>query len=547
MVEHTHATPNLHSVGKDMNFTASVVLDAILLISKTAVKNIDMGEQFGNRFNFIIEALQQQILMTDYERSFRLFHKVSLFKQMAQNVWHGSVIASILDNNIDLLNLCGIGETISASVNLRENSTNSTELWENLKSIANQQNDARLNAIVANGIQNGQLSAADVTTIAQVFNATEDYVKIDFERFRNMGYNKRFFETSNLYRECFFLDHNILLSDFNYDFKFIQDIFEDDTTTVGATKTSKVTGISVNQYREFWLACFRNKIAVPMEEFIYQTALACQLFHQKLDLFFNKHMIQLLVQSAPSMNYTVDLRKHKEFVRQVVNMVTARNPKAKATDNPEPRPTVPTKSGKSITIKREGFDLQQLRNHIHEMKRGDNGNQDIRLQFTQESHCLDEKVQDLVLKGQVLRGNGQRYYTIGNTFECDIQIPKTGIILGTQLGIEIRDHGKIFVQDLSSSDDKIALTMKLVKDVPYKIKQGQVISFTASFDYHVEILTHEEMKLTHMRTVKPDAEAANTVASYHHNIPEKGLTIGRAPNCKVIINKKSCTNQVSAI
>ena len=58
------------------------------------------------------------------------------------------------------------------------------------------------------------------------------------------------------------------------------------------------------------------------------------------------------------MHYIVDLRKHKEFVRQVVNMVTARNPKAKATDNPEPRPTVPTKSGKSITIKREGFDLQ---------------------------------------------------------------------------------------------------------------------------------------------------------------------------------------------
>lgn len=55
-------------------------MDAIILISKTAIKNQEMGEGFGNKFNFIIEALSQQIDLSDYEKSFKLYHKVSLFK-----------------------------------------------------------------------------------------------------------------------------------------------------------------------------------------------------------------------------------------------------------------------------------------------------------------------------------------------------------------------------------------------------------------------------------------------------------------------------------
>lgn len=71
---------SLHSVGKDMNFTAMVALDAVMLIAKSAHKNIDMGIDFSEKFNFIIDALQDQIMVTDFEKSFKLFHKVTLFK-----------------------------------------------------------------------------------------------------------------------------------------------------------------------------------------------------------------------------------------------------------------------------------------------------------------------------------------------------------------------------------------------------------------------------------------------------------------------------------
>lgn len=72
--------PEFGDVGKDLNSTADFVIDAIILISKTAIKNKNMGFNFGNGLNFIIEALNQQIEFSDFEKSFKLYHKVALFK-----------------------------------------------------------------------------------------------------------------------------------------------------------------------------------------------------------------------------------------------------------------------------------------------------------------------------------------------------------------------------------------------------------------------------------------------------------------------------------
>lgn len=103
-------------------------------------------------------------------------------------------------------------------------------------------------------------------------------------------------------------------------------------------------------------------------------------------------MVPLLAQQAPALNYVVDLRKDRDFVRQIVNMITAKNPKAKPTDNPEPRPTVPSKSGKSVSISKTGFDVSELRNKIQEIKKASTGARDITIRFTQESNTMDAKV-----------------------------------------------------------------------------------------------------------------------------------------------------------
>jgi hypothetical protein len=75
---------DLGGVGKDLNSAADLSIDAIILISKTAIKNRNLGENSGNSVNFILEALNQQIDFKDYDKSFKLFHKVALFKQVAE-------------------------------------------------------------------------------------------------------------------------------------------------------------------------------------------------------------------------------------------------------------------------------------------------------------------------------------------------------------------------------------------------------------------------------------------------------------------------------
>lgn len=49
---------------------------------------------------------------------------------------------------------------------------------------------------------------------------------------------------------------------------------------------------------------------------------------------------------------------------------------------------------------------------------------------------------------------------MGNTYECDIIIPKTGLIHGALLGIEARADG-LYVQDLTSLEPKFSVLLKL--------------------------------------------------------------------------------------
>lgn len=55
----------------------------------------------------------------------------------------------------------------------------------------------------------------------------------------------------------------------------------------------------------------------------------------------------------------------------------------------------------------------------------------------------------LNLKGAILKGKaGQTYWTVGNTFDYDIVIPKVAGTLGGQFAVQKRD-GKYLVFDLS--------------------------------------------------------------------------------------------------
>lgn len=89
------------------------------------------------------------------------------------------------------------------------------------------------------------------------------------------------------------------------------------------------------------------------------------------------------------------------------------------------------------------------------------------------------------------------------------------------------------------------MTLRLPKETHVPIRQGQIISLTACYDYWVEIYNPQEMKLKWVRNLKPEEEKASIVPEYHFNIPEKGATLGRAPKCTAVIpnHMKSCSGK----
>ena len=97
-------------VGKDLNAAAELSFDASVLIAKSAKKNIKNGQNLGNQINSLLDDINVFVYSDDNKDvSFQIYHRAALFKQLAQNVYHGSVIGAILDSNVDITRLIAIG------------------------------------------------------------------------------------------------------------------------------------------------------------------------------------------------------------------------------------------------------------------------------------------------------------------------------------------------------------------------------------------------------------------------------------------------------
>ncbi len=192
-------------VGKDLNSASDLAMDAIILISKTPIKNKSMGENFGNSLNFIIEALNQQIDFQDHDKSFKMYHKVSIFKQLATKVWHGSVIGSILDGNVDLLNMITVGEQISNSVELRQDTQRAAQLWKDFRDRANAQKTANLAELFKGKAPGEQLTDREIDKIIEVYDTTVEAVEEDVQRFYRVGYNAEFLSVTNQFKDIFYI------------------------------------------------------------------------------------------------------------------------------------------------------------------------------------------------------------------------------------------------------------------------------------------------------------------------------------------------------
>lgn len=112
-------------------------------------------------------------------------------------------------------------------------------------------------------------------------------------------------------------------------------------------------------------------------------------------MFFHKYLAKFLVQKAFELNYTVDIRKDAQFVKQVINMITSKDAKARPEECSQSRNTVPTKGGKAFHIPFKTFNLKDVKDTIKDVKRGDGP--EISIKVLQESFSFDQSLQDLKL------------------------------------------------------------------------------------------------------------------------------------------------------
>lgn len=106
-----------------------------------------------------------------------------------------------------------------------------------------------------------------------------------------------------------------------------------------------------------------------------------------------------------------------------------------------------------------------------------------------------------------LKKSGQAYFTVGNSFDFDIVLPKLSLTLGGQFAI-LKKGGHYFVKDMSIHGDAKTL-FKLAKSdaqkLPYPIATGDVLVLASIF-YNVDS-AGANYKLTKIKELTPPADA----------------------------------------
>lgn len=94
-------------VAEELGPANDLVLDLLSIILRTGLKNIDIGIELAGSFSDVLDSIQK---VKSDEEKFEVFHFVSLMRDTAKNVFHGSVVGSVLDGNMDLRNFIDLGK-----------------------------------------------------------------------------------------------------------------------------------------------------------------------------------------------------------------------------------------------------------------------------------------------------------------------------------------------------------------------------------------------------------------------------------------------------
>lgn len=161
-----------------------LIVDLISIIARTGLKNIDIGNEFGNNFHPVYDGIQK-IKNSDTEKLFEIFHKLSFFRDASRNVFHGSVISSIIDGNLDLSNLIEVGRDVSSCFG-KATELKLVSYWDKLSSILAKQKDAteRMCGIMTSWFDGDKATPEEKQEVVELYNTTIEYIEEDISLYK---------------------------------------------------------------------------------------------------------------------------------------------------------------------------------------------------------------------------------------------------------------------------------------------------------------------------------------------------------------------------
>lgn len=124
-----------------------------------------------------------------------------MLRDLARNVFHGSVLADIAETSGSMINFASFAKAICAEIG---EASLTDDLWKSFKDKAAKQGHIDFRKLMVKLYDKDVLTQEDVEPLLHEengFDTSFDNLKVDFEKFKQMGVKKSLFNGANTYKE----------------------------------------------------------------------------------------------------------------------------------------------------------------------------------------------------------------------------------------------------------------------------------------------------------------------------------------------------------
>jgi hypothetical protein len=356
--------------------------------------------------------------------------------------------------------------------------------------------------------------------LISAFNTKIEYLQEEADHLKANGVDKEIFSNVNNYSDDQVVNEKIL------------------EETNKRFPLAYINKISDQACQAFWLAHFRNRSSVTVDDFAYALSMLSQIGSRSLDNFYKAY--EQLLAKASSLDYELNLSKD-DNVKLVEKLYEIAGVEVEEEEKDLPAdvdldniPTKATIGGKKVNISVVGYNIGKLRQDFKKLK-GEGSIISLRVKETPTSP--EEGRQDLHLKEKTFRAPaGQALITIGDNLENDIILLKTGVTFGTTIAV-LQKGGHLYVKDTSVLTLKYDSLIKVQAEKTVPLKVGNILNLGSALVYGITSLS-PNVTWEFLGELKPAAKPYENQAEA--STPNDGdVSIGRLKKNKVTIAHSS--------